>query len=104
MPTDLLHPSDCQEQASNALGEIRACYGDLQTFVAGVFDRLDAVVEELRSEMSAHEWTKWQAEQSTLQVQIDRLALLASDMAQSIAEQKHLTVERERAQPEKAEA
>jgi hypothetical protein len=103
MPTDLLHASNCRENALNALGEIRACYSDLHTFVAGVFDRLDTVVEELRSEISAHESTKWQQEQSTLQIQIDRLSLLTADLAQSVAEQKHLTAEREHVQAGKME-
>jgi hypothetical protein len=103
MPTDLLQPSNCRENAMNALAEMRACYSDLRTFATGMFDRLDAVVEELRSEIAGQEWTKWQAEQDTLQEQIDRLAQLAADLAQSVAEQKQLTTKREHAPPERTE-
>jgi len=103
MPTDLLHPSNCRENALLALIEIRACYGDLRTFVAGAFDRLDALVEELRTQQTVHERTQRQAEQETLQEQIDQLARLASDLAQSIAENKQLASKREPAQPKEAE-
>jgi hypothetical protein len=102
MPTDLLHPSNCREDALNALAEIRACHGDLRTFVARAFDRLDAVVEELRTQRTVHDRTNRQAEQEDLQEQIDQLSRLASDLAHSVAEHKQLTA-RDHAQPEEAE-
>ena len=103
MSTDLLHPSNCRENALLALIDIRACYGDLRTFVAGAFDRLDTLVEELRTQTTVHERTQRQVEHETLQDQIDQLARLASDLAQSVAEHKGLASKQDRAQPKEAE-
>ena len=97
MPTDLSHPSTCRNNALNALVEIRACHDDLRTFVAGAFDRLDKLVDELRALETVQEQTQRQAERETMQEQIDQLTRLATELAQSVAEQKRLTSERERA-------
>jgi ribosome assembly protein YihI (activator of Der GTPase) len=91
MPSDLLNPSVCRENALNALAEIRACHGDLRTYVAGAFDRLDGLVEELGTQKTDEEQTQRQVDQASMQEQIDRLARLATELAQSVAEQKRLT-------------
>jgi hypothetical protein len=103
MPTELSHPFMYREKALNALVEIRACYSDMQAFVAAAFDRLDKLVDELGTPNLAAKVTKWSAEQDSMQEQIDRLARLANDLAESVAEQKRVSVKPNHAQPEELE-
>jgi len=71
---------------SEALAEIRAYPGELQTFLVGVFDRLDRLADELR----AQEVAAQHVERDALHGQIDRLASVASELAEAVAEQKKL--------------
>lgn len=91
MPIDLSHPSICRENVLNALGEVRACRGDLWTYVAGAFDRLDKLVEDIGAQKGTQEPTQRRAEQDSMQVQIDQLAQLATELARSVAEHRQLT-------------
>ena len=58
MSAELLNPSVYRENALNALIEIRACHDELRTFLAGTFDRLDEVVDKLRTEMPADQTSR----------------------------------------------
>ena len=72
MPTELSHPSTCRDDALNALVEIRACHVDLRTYVAGAFERLDRLVEQLRAQKSTSSQGISHTEQEAMQAQIDR--------------------------------
>jgi hypothetical protein len=74
----------------NALAEIRAGHGDLQTHILGMFDRLDLLADDLLGSKIARDCAVGHAEQEALQEQIDRLASLAAELAESVAEQKRL--------------
>jgi hypothetical protein len=102
MGTDSLHPSVCRENALNALTEIRAYHSDFRTLVVGAFDRLDKLVDEFRSQKIEQEQAQPGPEREMMQDQIDQLARLAHDLAQSVAEHKQLTANRLHAQPKEA--
>ena len=70
--------------AKEALAEIRACPGELQTFVSGVFDQLDSLTNQLLR----HELTRRQAQHESVQGEVDRLAAVAAQLAETMAEQK----------------
>ena len=74
--------SDC---ARKALTEIRACPGEVQSLVSGVFDQIDKLVEEFLAREVARQRSQGQAEREALQGQIDRLASVAADLARSVA-------------------
>ena len=71
---------------SEALAEIRACPGELKTFISGVFDQLDSLTDQLRR----YEISRRQAEGQAVQGQIDRLSAVAAQLAETMAEQKRL--------------
>jgi hypothetical protein len=101
MPTEPLRPSVCRENVAHALAEIRACYGDVRTYVAGAFERLDKLVEEAGAQ-TAREPTARQPEQAAIQEQIDQLARLAAQLTQSAVEHKRMTFNRSEAEREEA--
>jgi hypothetical protein len=104
MSSESLHPSVYRENAVSALVEIRACYGDMQKFVAGAFDRLGEVVAELGSSELPKGQTKKRAEREAMQDQIAQLAQLANDLAQSVAEHKRGSSAQQPARPNEAKA
>jgi hypothetical protein len=72
--------------AREALAEVRAYPSGLQTFVSSMFDQLDGLTDRLL----AHELAGHQAEQNALRDQIDRLASVAAELTEAVAEQKQL--------------
>ncbi len=96
MSVDLLNPSIRGEKAKNALAEIRACSGELQAFVNGEFDRIEALADEIVARQTSHDQTRHQAERKMMQDQIDQLARVAADVAELVAEQKQLSGKRDR--------
>ena len=68
------------------MAEIRAYPDELQTFLVGVFDRLDHLADGL----FAQEVAAQHAERHAFQGQIERLASVASELAAAVAEQKKL--------------
>jgi RNA polymerase-interacting CarD/CdnL/TRCF family regulator len=76
--------------AGGALAAIRACSDDLQTFVFGVFDQLEGLTDQLLARELDWQQTQRQTEREALQGQIDRLASVAAELAQTVAEQKQL--------------
>ena len=74
----------------NALAETRTGLGELQTYITGMFDRLDGLADERLGSRSAQHCAVDHAEQEAFKEQIDRLASLAAELAESVAEQKRL--------------
>ena len=74
----------------DVLAETRTGLGELQTCITEMFDRLDGLVDERLGSRSAQQCAVGRAEQEAIQEQIDRLASLAAELAQSVAEQKRL--------------
>jgi hypothetical protein len=104
MPTELSHPSIYRENALNALIEIRACYGEVRTFVGSAFDRLDEMIEELGTPPTTRGQTGGRAEREAMQDQIDRLVQLAHELAASVADHVQRPVDHDHARPQEAEA
>jgi hypothetical protein len=100
MPTDLSQCSPSREDAVIALGELRTCCGELRGFVAAVFDRLDDLIGQLKTEDAARQESQHQTDHEAVQTQIDQLARLAGELSRSVAE---LSTRRD-AQREEAEA
>jgi hypothetical protein len=86
MSADLSNPSAPVNPVRDALAEIRACQEELQTFVAGVFDRLDGLANELLERETAPQ----QADRKMMHSEIAQLAAVATDLADLVAEQKRL--------------
>lgn len=97
MSVDLLNSSIRGENARNALAEIRACAGELQAFVAGEFDRIEALADEIIARQTSRDQTRHRAERKMMQDQIDQLARVAAEVAELVAEQKRLSGKRDRA-------
>ena len=70
------------ELRKEALAEIRACPGELQTFVSGVFDQLDSLTNQLLRHELTRRQAQRQAERESVQGQIDRLAAVAAQLAE----------------------
>jgi hypothetical protein len=83
------HESAGWNSVSEALAEMRAFSGGLQPLLAGVFDQLD----QMASELLAHELACQRGQQEALQAQVDRLAAVASELTTAVAEQKQLAAE-----------
>jgi hypothetical protein len=75
----------------DALAEVRTGQSELQTFVSDMFDDLDGLADQLVGSKIAQDCAIGHAEHDALHEQIDRLASLAAELAQSVAEQKRLT-------------
>jgi hypothetical protein len=80
----------------HALAELRAGHDDLQALVSEIFDRLNGVADEFLGRKDVRGQPSQQAEWETLQREIDRLASLAAEMANSAANQKRPTTPRNR--------
>jgi hypothetical protein len=91
MRAELPNQSAGRSCVREALAEIRAGHGDLQTHILGMFDRLDGLADQLLGSKAARDCAAGQADQDALQGQIDRLASLAAELAQSVADQKRMT-------------
>jgi len=76
--------------ARDALAEIRDSRAELHALVAGVFDRLDELVQRQVGNLSHG------AAGETIQGQIDQLAAVAAELTALVAEQKRLLAKRER--------
>ena len=68
--------------AKEALAEIRACPGELQTFVSGVFDQLDSLTNQLLRQELTRRQAQRQAERDSVQGEVDRLAAVAAQLAE----------------------
>jgi hypothetical protein len=88
MPVESPNQSGGWNCVGEALAEIRASSGELQTFVGSLFDQLGSLTNEVLTRELARQQTQQQAERETLQGQIDRLAGLAAQLADAMAEQK----------------
>ena len=92
MSATLSNPSECRENALNALIEIRACHDELRTFLADTFDRLDEVLGKLRSQEPAPAHVEWHADPDAMQDQIDHLTRLVTDLARTVKTPEQTTV------------
>jgi hypothetical protein len=72
--------------AREALTEIRASPGQLQTFVASLFDQLGSLTSELLARELARQRTQRRTDHEALQEQIDRLAAAVAQLADTAAE------------------
>jgi uncharacterized coiled-coil protein SlyX len=88
--------ADCEKHAQDALTEIRACCGEIQTFMDGEYDRLDALADELLIRHTVHEQAERRVEQELIQNQMDRLVEMMAEVAETVAEQKQLGAKRNR--------
>ena len=79
--------------AQEALGEIRAYPDMLQGLVSRIFDELDSVVDQLLAGEAVRQQTQRQAEHDALQGQIDRLAVVVAQLAETAAQQERLTAQ-----------
>ncbi len=75
----------------DALAEIRASHAELQTFFEGLFDRLDGLADGLLDQEVANRQPQRDTDRATLDDQIERLAALAAELAESVAQQKKIT-------------
>jgi hypothetical protein len=78
------------DRAKEALADIRACPGEVQSFVASLFDHLGGLTDELLAHEIARHDLQRQAERDALQAQIDRLAAVAAQLAKTVALQEQL--------------
>jgi hypothetical protein len=90
MSVDPSKASALAASAREALAEIRASQAELQTLLAGAFDRLGNLVDGL----PALE-TERPTRPATSQSQIEQLAAVAAELTALAAEQKRLLAERE---------
>lgn len=72
---------DCAKQA---LAEIRACPGELQTFVTGLFEEFGKLVDELLAHELGRQQIHRTMETERLQDQIDRLAAVVASLAGTV--------------------
>ena len=76
--------------------EVRASHAEMQSFLLGVFDKLEQMLEEARAEEALDRQADRQAEHDTLDGQIARLAAITEQLARSVAEQRPSTARRKR--------
>jgi hypothetical protein len=88
MPAEMPSLSVDVRDARNALLEISACRDELQTFLTDEFDRWERMADGLLAGEIARERAQEQAQRVALDGQIQRLAAVAAELAQSLAEQK----------------
>ena len=72
----MLQKSAGWNSANEALAELRACSGGLPTLLARVFDQLD----QMASGLLVDELVYQHGQQEALQLQVDRLAVVASEL------------------------
>jgi hypothetical protein len=78
--------------AGEALREIRQCSEELRAFTTGLFDQLGRLADELLTHELTRQQVRQQSEREALQGQIDRLALVTTEMAQVLTRQNELLV------------
>ena len=72
----------------DALAELQACHDEFQTFVADMFDKLDGLAGEFLGTEIRQDDALPEPQRESLQSQIDRLAALTAELAQSLASQR----------------
>ena len=90
MPVESSNQSGGWNCTRAALAEIRACPGELQTFVSGMFNQLDGLTDDLLARELTRQQVQRQAEREALQGQIDQLASVAAELAEALAGQNEL--------------
>jgi hypothetical protein len=90
MPVESPNQSGCWNSAREALAEIRAFPGELQTFFSGVFDQWGGVTDGWLVHELVEQQAQGRSEREALQGQIDRLAIVAAELAATVAEQRAL--------------
>ncbi len=90
MTAETSNPSTGWNSIQDAFAEIRSIPGELENYVANLFDELDQTidgffVQELNDRHKEH-----QAEREAIQCQIDRLISLTSELTQTVTEQKQI--------------
>jgi hypothetical protein len=88
------NPWDRSNGLSTAVAELRACSDEMQAFVAGVFENLEEMADQLSTRERVGRHAQQQAERKALQDQIEQLASVTAELAASVAEQKRLTGDR----------
>ncbi len=83
----------------DALAEIRACHSELQAFVTGMFDQLDELVTGRLDPNALRTDGPQEPDREALKDQIERLAAVAAELTQSVAEQKRLAARENRGKP-----
>jgi hypothetical protein len=76
--------------ASEALADMQACPGQMQTFVSRMLDELGSTTDALLAGEVARQEARRKAEREALAGQIDRLTAAAAELAETVAEQKQL--------------
>jgi hypothetical protein len=84
------------DRVRHALAELGAGHSELQALVSGIFDRLDELADEFLGRKNASDQKPEQAEWESLQSQISQLTLVATELAESVANQKRLAARRNR--------
>ena len=91
MSVELSNQSAEEGGVQDALTEIRASHAELQTFIEGLFERLDGLADGLLVQEVANRQAQRDTDRSALDDQIERLAALAAELAESVAQQKNIT-------------
>jgi hypothetical protein len=76
---------DC---AGDALAEITAYPDELKSLVCGLFEQLGRLADEMMVQQLSIHRTEQQADSDSLRDQIDRLAAVAAELVEIVAEQK----------------
>jgi hypothetical protein len=74
----------------DALAEIRAYPDTVQTFVSSVLDQLSRMTDELLARDLAQHKAHSQSEREALRNQIDRLASVVAELAETVSEERQL--------------
>jgi len=91
MSVESANQSDDDGGVQNALTEIRASEAELQTFLDGLFDRLEGLADGLPVQEVARRQVQRETDRAALDDQIERLAALADELAESVAQHKRLS-------------
>jgi hypothetical protein len=94
MSAELSNRSVPASPAQDALAEMRDCQHELQTFVTGLFDRLEGLAKELLAQETTPQQAPRQMDRNLMQNELSQLAAVATDLADLVAEQKRLLANR----------
>jgi hypothetical protein len=97
MSVELPNQSVDGDPARSALADIRACHGELQAFVTGVFDQIDRLADSLLAREIVCQQARHQAEHEAVQRQIDQISSVAAELAKSLAEEKEFMMKQNQA-------
>jgi len=89
MSAEPVHASGGWSCVRDALAEMRACLGGLQTITTEAFDQLDGVVEALLVRDMASQQAQQRTERESLQDRIDQLIQVASELTEALGVPKH---------------